>query len=55
MQNVECFFIILANVKVVAPPPLESEGVVIEELKGGCPPTSCSLSSFLSIISNAIH
>jgi hypothetical protein len=28
---------LLANVKVVAPPPLESEGVEIEKLVGGCP------------------
>lgn len=31
------------NVKSVAPPPLESEGVEIEKLMGGCPPTTCSL------------
>jgi hypothetical protein len=30
------------NVKVVAPPPVESEGVEIEKLKGGCSPTPCS-------------
>jgi len=27
---------------VVAPPPLGSDGGEMEELKGGCPPTSCS-------------
>ena len=32
---------------MVAPPPLGSEGGEIEELKGGCPPTSCSESSFV--------
>lgn len=32
----------------LTPPPLESEGVEIEKLKGGCPPTpSCSPSSLL--------
>ena len=31
-----------ANVKVVAPPPLESEGVETETLKSACPRTSCS-------------
>ncbi len=30
---------------MVAPPPLESEGVEIEVLKGGCSPTSCCASS----------
>ena len=30
---------------MVAPPLLESEGVEIEMLKGGCPPTPCSESS----------
>jgi hypothetical protein len=32
----------LQNVKVVAPPPLESEGIEIARLEGGCPPTPCS-------------
>ncbi len=32
------------DVKGVAQPPLESEGIEIEKLKGGCPPPSCSLS-----------
>ena len=36
----------LHNADVVAPPRLGSEGGEIEELKGGCPPTSCSMSSF---------
>jgi hypothetical protein len=35
----------LENVKVVAPPPMESDGVEIERLKGGCSPTACSPSS----------
>jgi hypothetical protein len=38
-----------SNVKVVAPPPLESEGVEIERLKGGCPPTPCSESSLIEV------
>jgi len=38
--------VISQNAHVVAPPPLECEGVEIEKLKGGCPPTSCSESSF---------
>ena len=33
------------NVKVVAPPPLESDCAGIEELMGGCSPTPCSTSS----------
>ena len=32
---------------MVAPSPLESDGAGIEKLKGGCPPTSCSESSFV--------
>ena len=40
------FYFILSNADVVAPPPLGSDGGEIEELKGGCPPTSCSESSF---------
>ena len=39
----------MPNVKVVAPPPLESEGVEIEKLNGGCPPTTCCASSFHGI------
>ena len=34
------------NVKVVAPPQLKSDCAETEKLMGGCPPTSCSLSSF---------
>jgi hypothetical protein len=29
------------NVKVVAPPPMESRGSEIEKLLGGCSPTTC--------------
>lgn len=39
----------MANVKVVAPSPLEREGVEIEKLKGGCPPTPCSESSLIEV------
>ncbi len=39
----------LANVKVVAPPLLESEGVEIEKIMGGCSPTSCSESSLIEV------
>jgi len=35
-------FIFLQNVRVVAPPPLESEGSETEKLLGGCSPTPCS-------------
>lgn len=35
---------------MVAPPPLESEGFEIEKLKGGCPPTPCSPSSFSCVV-----
>jgi hypothetical protein len=34
-------FVSAQNVKVVAPPPLESEGFAIDRLRGGCPPTTC--------------
>jgi len=45
LPHLDGAYIFLPNVKVVAPPPLESEGAEIEKLKGGCPPTSCSESS----------
>ena len=48
-QRAEAFLKTLSlwveNADVVAPPPLVSEGGEVEELKGGCPPTSCSESS----------
>ena len=38
----------LPNVKVVTPPPLESEGVTIEKLMDGCSPTFCSACVIIS-------
>ena len=35
------------NVKVVAPPPLESPSDSQESRQGGCPPTACCASSFV--------